>query len=169
MFIRIMVSPEYVAPEIINRYPVSLNTDMWNMYVFGDFFVERIVHSFNAFVFSGILTYLLLGGQTPFIGSNDFETLQNIRNGNWIFGDHFSNITPDAKDFISRLLNSDPNNRLTSEQALNHPWLKYALQHVDTTPISSDRLQGIYSRQLYDVIYIRFRFLCKEFVFVFVA
>lgn len=106
--------------------------------------------------FSGILTYLLLGGQTPFIGSNDFETLQNIRNGKWTFDDHFSNITPDAKDFISRLLLPDQQNRLTSEQALNHPWLKYALQHVDLTPISSDRLQGIYSRQLYNVIFIKF-------------
>ncbi len=103
---------------------------------------------------SGILTYLLLGGQTPFSGSNDFETLQNIRNGKWTFGDRFSNITPDAKDFITRLLNPDQQNRLTSEQALNHPWIKYVLQHVDTTSISSDRLQGVYSRQLYDVIFI---------------
>lgn len=77
--------------------------------------------------------------------------MKNIRNGNWTFNDHFSNISPDAKDFISRLLISDQQNRLTSEQALNHPWLKYVLQHVDTTPISSDRLQGAYSRQLYDV------------------
>lgn len=26
-------TPEYVAPEIIHRYPISLTTDMWNMYV----------------------------------------------------------------------------------------------------------------------------------------
>ncbi|CAF0817324.1 unnamed protein product [Adineta steineri] len=122
-------TPEYVAPEIIHRQPVSLNTDMWNI---------------------GILTYLLLGGQTPFSGTNDFETLQNIRNGHWTFGDRFSNISPDAKDFISRLLISDQQNRLTSEQALNHPWLKYALQQIDKVPLSSDRLQGAYSRQLYD-------------------
>ncbi|CAF4166926.1 unnamed protein product, partial [Rotaria sp. Silwood2] len=122
-------TPEYVAPETIHRYPVSLNTDMWSI---------------------GVLTYLLLSGRTPFSGSNDFETLQNIRNGHWTFSDRFSTISPDAKDFISHLLISDQQNRLTSEQALNHPWLKYALQHVDTTPISSDRLQGAYSRQLYD-------------------
>ncbi|CAF4580073.1 unnamed protein product, partial [Rotaria sp. Silwood1] len=122
-------TPAYVAPEIIHRYPVSLNTDMWSI---------------------GVLTYLLLSGRTPFSGSNDFETLQNIRNGNWTFDDRFSNISPDAKDFISRLLIPDQQNRLTSEQALNHPWLRFALQHVDTTPISSDRLQGAYSRQLYD-------------------
>ncbi|CAF3800634.1 unnamed protein product, partial [Rotaria magnacalcarata] len=122
-------TPEYVAPEIVHRYPISLNTDMWNI---------------------GILTYLLLGGQTPFSGSNDFEILKNIRNGQWIFNDCFSNISADAKDFISRLLIPDQQNRLTSEDALNHSWLKYALQHVDTTPISSDRLQGAYSRQLYN-------------------
>ena len=26
-------APEYIAPEMIHRYPVSLTTDMWNMYV----------------------------------------------------------------------------------------------------------------------------------------
>ncbi|CAF1031742.1 unnamed protein product [Rotaria sordida] len=122
-------TPEYVAPEIIHRNPISLNTDMWNV---------------------GVLTYLLLSGRTPFTGSNDFETLQNIRNGQWTFDDRFANISPDAKDFISRLLIPDQQNRLTSEQALNHPWLKFVLQHVDTTPISSDRLQGAFSRQLYN-------------------
>ena len=100
---------------------------------------------------SGILTYLLLGGQTPFTGGNDYETLQNIRQGSWTFGDRFPTISADAKDFITRLLNPDQQNRLTSEQALNHPWLRFALQHVDTVPITSDRLQGVYSRQLYDV------------------
>ena len=24
-------TPEYVAPEIIHRYPISLNTDMWSV------------------------------------------------------------------------------------------------------------------------------------------
>ncbi len=120
----------------------------------------------DSFCFSGILTYLLLGGQTPFIGSGDFETLQNIRNGNWTFGDRFPNISPDAKDFITRLLNPDQQNRLSSEQALNHPWLRFALQHVDTTPISSDRLQGVYSRQLYDVnFFSSLNFLEDNFCF----
>lgn len=105
-------------------------------------------------VSSGILTYLLLAGQTPFSGSTDFDTLQNIRNGNLVFGERLANISPDAKDFITRLLVPDQNNRLTSEQALNHPWLKYVLQHVESAPISSDRLQGIYSRQLYDVRFL---------------
>jgi serine/threonine protein kinase len=77
--------------------------------------------------------------------------LQNIRNGNWSFGDRLSHVTPDAKDFITRLLVTDQQNRLTSEQALNHPWLKYALQHADAPAIASDRLQGAYSRQLYEV------------------
>ena len=110
-----------------------------------------IVHLHDSRLSSGTLTYLLLGGQTPFVGATDFETLQNIRNGSWSFGDRLSHVTPDAKDFITRLLVNDQQNRLTSEQALNHPWLKYALQHADAPAIASDRLQGAYSRQLYEV------------------
>lgn len=115
------------------------------------FFIEK-EFLFEIYLYSsGILTYLLLGGQTPFIGGSDYQTLQNIRQGNWTFGDRFPKISADGKDFITRLLNPDQQNRLTSEQALNHPWLRFALQHVDTAPITSDRLQGVYSRQLYDV------------------
>jgi serine/threonine protein kinase len=112
---------------------------------------DRSSSTFVLVCVSGILTYLLLGGRTPFSGSTHFETLQNVRNGNWTFGEHLAHISPDAKDFISRLLVSNQDKRLSSEQASNHPWLKYALQHVESTPISSDRLQGAYSRQLYDV------------------
>lgn len=101
---------------------------------------------------------MLLGGQTPFVGANDFDTLQNIRQGRWTFGDRFTNISPDAKDFITRLLNPDQQNRLTAEQALNHPWLRYALQQIDKIPISSDRLQGTYSRQLFDVSLLKMLF-----------
>lgn len=121
-----------------------------------------LLRSSRSACFSGILTYLLLGGQTPFLGATDFDTLQNIRTGRWTFGDQLSHISPDARDFITRLLNPDQQNRLSSEQAVNHPWLRFALQHVESSPMASDRLQGTYSRQLYDVSDERFDSLFLE-------
>lgn len=37
-------------------------------------------------------------------------------------GGVWDNVTTQAKDLISRLLQSDPESRLTAEEALEHPW-----------------------------------------------
>jgi serine/threonine protein kinase len=76
--------PEFVAPEVVNGDGVSLSADMWSV---------------------GIITYLLLSGNSPFRGANDRETLTRIKEGKYDFKDEwFSNISPEAKDFIQKLL-----------------------------------------------------------------
>ena len=54
-----------------------------------------------------------LTGCSPFLGDDDGETLQNISCGEYEFpGDDpdegYDDISDEAKDFISKLLNSDP-------------------------------------------------------------
>ncbi|RXG57425.1 Serine/threonine-protein kinase 17A [Armadillidium vulgare] len=98
----IMGTPDYVAPEIINFEPVGLATDMS----------------------IGVLTYVLLSGYTPFGGDTDQETFVNITQGDFDFPEeYFSNVTHQAKDFISGLLLKSPNQRLTVDQCFSHPWL----------------------------------------------
>jgi serine/threonine protein kinase len=76
--------PEFVAPEVVNGDGVGLAADMWSV---------------------GIITYLLLSGHSPFRGANDRETLTSIKEGKYEFKDEwFSNISPEAKDFIQKLL-----------------------------------------------------------------
>jgi serine/threonine protein kinase len=76
--------PEFVAPEIVNGDGVGLGADMWSV---------------------GIITYLLLSGNSPFRGANDRETLTRIKEGKYEFKDElFSCISAEAKDFIQRLL-----------------------------------------------------------------
>lgn len=61
--------PEYVAPEVANGEGVSFAADMWS---------------------SGIITYILLSGHSPFRGANDVETLNRVKEGRWEWHDEVS-------------------------------------------------------------------------------
>lgn len=57
------------------------------------------------FFTSGVITYVLLSGLSPFAGDNDSETLTNVTSGEWDFDDPvFEDISDEAKDFITELL-----------------------------------------------------------------
>lgn len=120
--------PEYVAPEIVLNKPVTLNTDMWSL---------------------GVLTYVLLSGKSPFFGETMKETLENIANCRWNFADEFTQMSLDAKDFIHKLFLADPKERMTSEQALQHPWIRYATQQISSSQINKTNLSQLHSRRVW--------------------
>ncbi|XP_075733477.1 obscurin isoform X6 [Rhipicephalus microplus] len=96
--------PEFVAPEIANKKPASLASDMWSV---------------------GVISYILLSGISPFLGQNDRETLKNVQNGKINFlHDGFAKVSDEARDFISKLLVFEPSERMDVRTALEHPWLK---------------------------------------------
>ncbi|XP_067145351.1 LOW QUALITY PROTEIN: obscurin-like [Centruroides vittatus] len=95
--------PEFVAPEIANKQAVTLSADMWSV---------------------GVITYLLLSGISPFLAENDMETLKKVQQGKInFFPDAFTGVSDDAKDFMSKLLVFDPNERMEVKVALQHRWL----------------------------------------------
>lgn len=97
-------TPDFVAPEAISFNEIKPQTDMWS---------------------TGVLTYVLLSGLMPFGGETDHETLCNISNVDWEFDeDSFEEISSDARDFIEKLLTLHPDDRLSSTDALGHPWMK---------------------------------------------
>ena len=122
-------NPEFIAPEIVQQKPVTLNTDMWSV---------------------GALSYILLSGKSPFYSPNIKEILYNIANNIWNFGDEFLNISHEARDFITRLFNTDPKERMNVEQALNHPWMHYSSHKVPIADINKKNLVQFYSRQLWN-------------------
>jgi len=72
----------------------------------------------------GVTTYALLTGFSPFGGDTDQETFCNISNADIDFPDElFEDVSPEAVDFIRRLLVKDPGERLTAKECLKHPWL----------------------------------------------
>lgn len=97
-------TPDFVAPEAISFNEIKLQTDMWS---------------------TGVLTYVLLSGLMPFAGEDDSETLCNIANLDWEFDkESFEEISADARDFIQKLLTLSPDERMSSDEALQHPWMK---------------------------------------------
>nr|XP_029726472.1 obscurin isoform X2 [Aedes albopictus] len=117
--------PEFVAPEVINRRGVGLGQDMWSV---------------------GIITYILLGGISPFMGRNDRETLTKVRDGKWSFvGTVWEFISSEARDFITRLLVYEDEHRMTIKDALNHSWFDIIYKRsFDEYQIGTDRLRRYY-------------------------
>ncbi|XP_074079286.1 death-associated protein kinase 2-like isoform X2 [Macrotis lagotis] len=96
--------PDYIAPEVINLEPLTVVADMWSV---------------------GVITYILISGISPFQGETENATVNNIIRGTFEYENTFFNSTSTiAKDFISQLLVINPKERMTSTQALLHPWIK---------------------------------------------
>jgi len=73
----------------------------------------------------GVIAYILLSGVAPFNGVSDQEIMKKIKTGKFTFHESlFSEVSDSAKDFITSLLQYDPEKRLTATLALSHPWLK---------------------------------------------
>ncbi|XP_047428365.1 serine/threonine kinase 17a like [Mugil cephalus] len=105
----ILGTPEYVAPEVLNYEPISTATDMWSI---------------------GVLTYVMLTGESPFLGDDKQETFLNISQVNVDYSeDTFEGISCLAVDFIKSLLVKNPRKRATAEECLNHPWLNSSSHH----------------------------------------
>ena len=94
----------YLAPEMIQRRQYSRAVDTWAL---------------------GVIVFVLLCGCLPFdddsstILSDDAVKLKfKLRFPRWA-----RNLSPSAKDLLSKLLNVDARERYTAEQALRHPWI----------------------------------------------
>ncbi|KAM9784922.1 serine/threonine kinase 17a like [Syngnathus typhle] len=111
----ILGTPEYVAPEILSYEPITTATDMWSI---------------------GVLTYVMLTGESPFLGEDKQETFLNISQVSVEYShDTFQDVSPPAVDFIKSLLVKNPRKRATAEECLRHPWLNpHPLVQLHATP-----------------------------------
>ncbi|XXG94088.1 Calmodulin-dependent protein kinase cmk2 [Hypoxylon texense] len=93
----------YAAPEVMLKKGHGKPVDMWSL---------------------GVITYTLLCGYSPFRSENLQDLIDECSNGKVVFHERYwRDVSADAKDFIMRLLQPDPDDRSTSQQALKHPWL----------------------------------------------
>ncbi|KAJ2777896.1 Calmodulin-dependent protein kinase cmk2 [Coemansia javaensis] len=94
----------YVAPEIMLRQGHGKPVDIWSM---------------------GIVTFSSLCGYSPFWEYQEPRALMAaIQSDNITFDERYwTGISEHARDFIRRCLRSNPAERMTAEEALQHPWL----------------------------------------------
>ena len=90
-------SPDYAAPEILEHVAYDgTKVDAWS---------------------SGVILYTMLYGQLPFDGANQGQMFQKVLAGDFQFRDDVANVSKEAKDLISKLLNPDPCNRFSMTDA----------------------------------------------------
>lgn len=106
-------TPEYLAPEMIMKTGHDHRVDVWSI---------------------GVLLFELLAGRAPFIFSGDIGNLySNIKNLKIKWTDDFPIL---AKDLVGKLLKFKPTDRITLEQALEHPWFKEVTKNLDNKNVS---------------------------------
>mmetsp|Transcript_33716 Transcript_33716/g.81754 ORF Transcript_33716/g.81754 Transcript_33716/m.81754 type:complete len:511 (-) Transcript_33716:990-2522(-) len=97
-------TPFFVSPEILMRQPYDQQSDMWSV---------------------GCIIFLLLSGNLPFMGRSQKELFKKIVSGKFEFdADDWCDVSDDAKDLVKQLLVLDPDQRLTSAEALKHRWMR---------------------------------------------
>ena len=85
----------YMAPEVL-KGEYATECDMWSL---------------------GVVVYFMLSGSLPFKGKNDVEKESKILKGDVFFnGPSWDRVSGDGKDFVQKLLVSDPRNRMTGKQ-----------------------------------------------------
>ena len=100
---KLVGSSYYIAPEVLKKN-YNEKCDIWSL---------------------GVIMYILLSARPPFGGRDDEAIMQRVAIGKYdLESPPFDELSNSALDLIRKLLNIDPNERITAEQALNHPWFK---------------------------------------------
>lgn len=116
-------TPYYIAPEVLRR-KYTEKCDVWSC---------------------GVILYILLCGYPPFNGENDKIIMDKVALGKYEFTHtEWLGVSDEAKKFIRRMMEFDPNQRYSAAQALNDPWFKLALgETVVDKPLAVSALTNL--------------------------
>lgn len=94
-------SSYYIAPEVL-KHKYDEKCDTWSV---------------------GVILYMLIVGRAPFDGDDDDEIIEKIRKGKYNSNNKkLLACSKEVQDLVKRLLDINTETRLSSKEALNHPW-----------------------------------------------
>ncbi|KAG5486884.1 hypothetical protein LSCM4_06352 [Leishmania orientalis] len=94
-------TPNYVAPEVLKEQGYDgLKADIWSC---------------------GVVLFVMMAGYLPFDDENVNALFTKIERGEFRMARHFST---DARDLISRMLTVDPQERISLDGVIAHPWFR---------------------------------------------
>ncbi|CAD8173056.1 unnamed protein product [Paramecium octaurelia] len=112
-------TPGYVAPEIFENKKYNEKVDVFS---------------------AGIILYILLSGQAPFDGNSLDEIMEKNRDCQINFKD--LKVSEDALDLLKKSLEPNPECRISSLEALSHPFISHLYKresnYVDDIKINND-------------------------------
>lgn len=104
----------YAAPEVVQGLEHGKPCDIWSL---------------------GVVTYTILCGYSPFRAEDVSDFIAEVRHNNAVIfhAEYWKDVSKDARRFIIKALQYDPNQRATAKQLLEDPWLVHvAMAHKDT-------------------------------------
>lgn len=95
-------TPAYVAPEVLLKQPYHKEVDVWAI---------------------GVIMYLMICKVLPFTASEKRQTFKMIKYDQPNFmRNPFAMVSKQCIDLVKKMLIKDPSQRITSTDALNHPF-----------------------------------------------
>eukprot|EP00826_Nyctotherus_ovalis_P042928 TRINITY_DN4486_c0_g2_i2.p2 TRINITY_DN4486_c0_g2~~TRINITY_DN4486_c0_g2_i2.p2 ORF type:complete len:268 (+),score=93.12 TRINITY_DN4486_c0_g2_i2:1576-2379(+) len=93
----------YAAPELVDAKPYDKTADIWSL---------------------GVIAYLLVSGMLPFQNFDDKKLMLQIVHEEVAYpGFCWKKASPEALDFVKRILVKCPEKRMSLKEILEHPWL----------------------------------------------
>ncbi|KAL5744508.1 hypothetical protein ACOSQ2_027624 [Xanthoceras sorbifolium] len=101
-------SPFYIAPEVLAG-GYNQSADVWS---------------------AGVILYILLSGMPPFWGNTKSRIFDAVREADLRFpSSPWDHISESAKNLVRGMLSTDPSQRLTAQQVLDHSWMTDGIQY----------------------------------------
>ncbi|KAK9033450.1 hypothetical protein V6N11_018483 [Hibiscus sabdariffa] len=108
-------TPAYVAPEVIDMKGYDgAKVDIWSC---------------------GVILYVLLAGFLPFHDENLIQLYKKIGKGEYRCPQWFP---PEVRKLLSKILDPNPNQRITVAKLMENSWFKKGYKHIDTQPPTPD-------------------------------